>query len=367
MFFCFVFGLEPWLLPPAVEMIEALKAKGHQVKVIYAEYRGEQPDPKDYDSANTFNIIPKQSGYKRILTHTYLAKSVRELLSKNGVDILIACDILSLQAISGIRGVKKGYWGFEIANAPTKMRLSFDYYRALRFPAWVRGLNFFLAPSQSRVEKIRRRSGKKGPGEVIYNCRRYEERQLNQTQNKAAKLVYTGRVSEAQYIEEIIDAMALLPPEVTLHIAGPVSDTYARKLNEKINANAKIKGRTFLLGRLNREDVYALVNSADIGFVFYNTTMSDEAEDPAPNKLSDYIAGNIWIVGGPQAYIKYWLEERHAGVCINEINKTAIAGAIEKILSGDEFNDKAVLNKLYRNELNMDVQAEKLLTLVKGL
>ncbi len=367
MFFCFVFGLEPWLLPPAVEMIEALKEKGHQVKVIYAAYRGDLPDPKDYETTNTFEAIPKLSGYKRLFTHTFLKKSVQELISASKIDVVIACDILSLQAISGVGGVKKGYWGFEIANTPTKMRLSFDYYRALRFPAWVRGVDFFLAPSASRVEKISKRSGKKGPGEVIYNCRRHEEQSNGTTQSKGAKLVYTGRVSEAQYIEEIIDSMELLPAEVTLYIAGPASDIYNKKLKDKIDNNPSLARRIFLLGRLNREDVYDLINTADIGFVFYNTTMSDEADDPAPNKLSDYIAGNIWTVGGPQAYIKYWLEERHGGVCINEINKTEIAGAIKKILSGAEFKDKAVLNKLYLDELNMEVQAEKLLTLVKAL
>ncbi len=367
MFFCFVFGLEPWLLPPAAEMVEALKAKGHRVSVIYAQYRGEQPDAKDYSTAHTYAIVPRQSGYKRLLTHAYMAHSVKQLIKENRPDVLIACDILSLQAISGIDGIKKGYWGFEIANAPTKMRLSFDYYRALRFPAWVRGLDFFLAPSQSRVEKISKRSGRKGPAGVIYNCRRYEGHGVNHVPNREPRLVYTGRVSEAQYIEEIIDAMELLPAEVTLHIAGPSGEAYFKKLKDKIGSNPILAGRIFLPGRLSREDVYALIETADIGFVFYNTTMSDEAEDPAPNKLSDYIAGNVWTVGGAQAYIKYWLEERNAGICIMQINKEQIAGAIKQILSEDRFKNKGILNELYKNELNMDVQADKLLQLINNI
>ncbi len=364
MFFCFVFGLEPWLLPPAVEMVEALKAKGHKVKVIYAQYRGEQPNPKDYDAANTYSVVPKQIGYRRLLTYSYLAKAVQSLISADKPDVLIACDILALQAISGIKDMKKGYWGFEIVKKPAKMKLSFDYYRALRFPSWINGLNFFLAPSQSRVDKIRMRSGKQIPGEVIFNCRRFEERQHQHSESGGTKLVYTGRVSEAQYCEEIIDAMELLATEVTLTIAGPSSNEYFKKLKDKIDLNAVLAKRVHLPGRLSREDVYALVDSADIGFVFYNTEMSDEAEDPAPNKLSDYVAGDIWTVGGPQAYIKYWLEERNAGVCINVINKTEIADAIKKILSDGRFKDRKVLNDLYRNELNMDVQCDKLLQLV---
>jgi hypothetical protein len=45
--FCFVFGLEPWLLPPALEMAETLKWSGHNVKIIYAEYQGKIMDKED--------------------------------------------------------------------------------------------------------------------------------------------------------------------------------------------------------------------------------------------------------------------------------------------------------------------------------
>ena len=367
MFFCFVFGLEPWLLPPAVEMIEALKSRGHEVKVIYAEYRGEKPDAKDYNINNTLNIIPKQTGYKRLLTYTYLSKAVKDFQATNKIDILIACDILSLQAISGISGVKKGYWGFEIFSKPAKVKASFDYYRALRFPAWIMGLNFFLAPSESRVEKIKKRVGKQIPCEVIYNCRRYAMLKVNTSPSNETNIIYTGRISAAQYIEEIIGAMELVDKSLKLYLAGPASDDYSKKLKTMIDTNTLLKDRVFLTGRLSREDVYALTETASLGFVFYNEQMGDEAKDPAPNKLSDYIAAGIWTIGGPQAYIKYWLEERGAGVCIEEVHREDIALAINKIMSDAQFKDKTVLHDLYRNELNMGAQADKLLSLIKAL
>jgi hypothetical protein len=125
-----------------------------------------------------------------------------------------------------------------------------------------------------------------------------------------------------------------------------------------------LKGRIFLVGRLCREDVYSLINTADIGFVFYNGLMGDEAADPAPNKLSDYVAGNIWTIGGNQHYMKYWLEQRVAGICINEISKENIAAAINKILTENRFKNRKILADIYEQELNMDAQAGKLLSLV---
>ncbi len=367
MYFCFVFGLEPWLLPPAIEMADALRSKGHDVRMIYAQYQGTEPDIKDYDPANTYHIIPKQQGYRRFLTHRYLAKAVKKMLSARTVDIVIACDIISLQAISGISGVKKGYWGFEIVERPAKMKMSLYLYRASAFPGWVGKLDFFLAPSQSRIDKISTRCGKNLPHEVIYNCRRYEEKRDIHIQNNGCKLVYTGRVSATQYIEEIIDAVALLDESCKLYIAGPVGNEYKKLLQDKIDNNQVLHNRVFLFGRLSREDVYQLTENADIGFVFYNEQMGDEAKDPAPNKLSDYIAAGIWSVGGSQPYIKYWLEERNAGVCINNINGTAIAEGVRKILTDSKFKSKQVLYDLYRNELNMDAQADKLLALIKNL
>ncbi len=368
MFFCFVFGHEPWLLPPAVEMVEALKVQGHIVKIVYAEYLGAKPDSADYDNANTYEVVTKKAGWKRLLTHRYLASSTAKMLRNHKVDVLISCDILSLHALSSIntRAVCVGYWGFEIVEMPTKINISYSPYRAASFPRWLGRLNFCLAPSESRMKKMLDRLGREIPHQVIYNCRQLKRQTGASPEHKSVhvRLVYTGMISEAQYIEEIVDALELLDPAVTLSIAGPADPQYLEKLRSRIDGNPLLSGRVSLLGRLTREDVYKLIEDSDIGFVFYNAASNAGAADPAPNKLSDYIAGKIWVVGGSQPYIKDWLDARGAGVCIDAINKQAIAAAIQTIMMDKRFSDKAVLQHLYESELNMDIQARKLLTLV---
>ena len=365
MTFCFVFGLEPWLLPPAVEMIEALKSSGHGVKVIYAVYQGSKPDKKDFNTSDIFEIVSKHPGAKRLFIHHFIAASVKKLLAQSSVDVIIACDILSLQAVNEIKGPVKGYWGFEIVSRPEKMKLSLGIYRAFRFPAWVENCDFFLSPSESRGDKISARCKKNIPHEVIYNCRLLKEG-TGSVSGTPGKLVYTGRISETQYISEIIDAIALVPGNVELHLAGPVDAGYECTLVEKIKNNS-LSHKVFLLGRLSREDAYALIDTADIGFVFYNENMGPEAQDPAPNKLSDYIAGNTWTLGGDQPYMKYWLEERGAGLCIKTMDSKSIADGIKELLNAPQFKDKALLHQVYKNELNMYVQAEKLVMLVNTL
>jgi glycosyltransferase involved in cell wall biosynthesis len=366
--FCFVFGLEPWLLPPALDMIAVLKQQGHGVKIIYAEYQGKKPDPNDYDLSLTYDLIPKITGVRRLLTFVALSRAVKRFLAENKTDIVVACDIVSLQSVVRIAGVKKGYWGFEIVNRPSKIKLSLDFCRALYFPLWIKKMNFYLAPSLSRAQKIQNRLKSNVASAVIYNCRKLvnNSAQIDKSflKKDQYKLIYTGMISGSQYIEELVDAMELLGDHVTLTIAGPGNNDYCTKLRNKIAANPKLKDRVTMPGRLSREDTYDLINDGDIGIVFYNEKNGNEAADPAPNKLSDYIAGNLWVLGGGQEYIKYWLEGKGAGVSINEINKITIAAGINKLITDVRFNDKSILNTLYTNELNMHTQAVTFLKLI---
>lgn len=364
--FCFVFGLEPWLLPPALEMIAVLRSEGHQVTIIYAQYQGTPANKADFDMNIEHIVVSKQSGYKRLLQHLFIRNALQNIKAKGIIDTYIACDILALQALVGIKGVLKGYWAFEITYKPVKFKPSMDYYRALMFPTWISKLNFFMAPSVSRIQHITDRVTTNIPHEVLYNCRQYIP--TNPIGGQATpqiaphKLVYTGMISKDQYIEEIIDAIALLEIPVTLTLAGPCAPAYLAILKERIAASNKTKESVYLIGRVERMAAYELLAQSDIGFVFYNE--QDLTIDPAPNKLSDYIAANLWIVGGSQPYIKYWLEERAAGISIPSITSQYIAQAITQIATSEAFSNKNRLTDIYKNELNMNVQSEKLMKLV---
>ena len=356
-----IFGLEPWLLPPALEMEDSLRSKGHTAHIIYAQYTGIEPKAEDYNDTDTFEVIPRPQSLRRLWMASLLRKSVKKMIRACKPDVVIACDIIALQALQGVKGVKKGYWGFEI-YAPGRLKLSLSVYRDMAFPGWVRNMDFFLAPSPSRLEKIRDRSRSTAPGAVIWNCRRFNNTPASHKPGN--KLVYTGRVSATQYIEEMIDAMALLAPNIKLYIAGPASDEYMQRLKNKLEKEAQLNDRVFLLGRLSREEVYALNATADIGFVFYNEQECEDAKDPAPNKLSDYVAAGIWTLGGAQPYMQYWLNQRGVGLCIEPVDKYTIAEGVKKILTDQRYSDTSVLEHLYKTELNMDVQAEKLLALI---
>lgn len=372
--FCFVFGLEPWLLPPAVEMIEVLIREKHQVEIFYAVYSGASKESGDLNESWNTTIIHKKRGLKKLMVPFLLGEKLKNFVNKNQPDVIIACDPLSLQATMWAKPDKKiliGYWGFEIIENPQKFSPSADYYRAKMLPTWLNKCQFVLAPSESRLHKITKRCTEKILGEVIYNCRKLilygaqdpfwkNQMPLNDCE---IRLVYAGRISPTQYIEEIMEAISLLPSKIGLLIAGVADDNYLSKLTSYAKT-LNITSQVEFLGRLSREKTYSLIEYSDVGFVLYDSKSSAGASDPAPNKIGDYVAGNVWMIGSNQKYIYEWLEEKELGICINNIDPPSIAEAIHKILTNPKYSDKTLIKKIYTDSLNMNKQADKLLNVI---
>jgi len=367
--YCFIFGHEPWLLPPALEMVEVLRKNGNSVDIIYARYTGATPAEKDYDTALTFEIIENGGKVRRLLKHLYLAASFKKLQAQKKTDVVIACDILALQALATVNtSAKTGYWCFE--EPLSKNMLSLEYYRVSRLSSWINKLSFLIMPSPTREKWLKNKFGITIPSVVIYNCRQYKHEERKGLQGIPpfdTLCAYTGKISSTQYVDEIIGAIARQDNGTGLAIAGPADAEYYEQLKAKVNADENLKQRVIFLGRITRDEVYDLIAMSDIGFVLYGLDMNGQEIDPAPNKLGDYIAGESWVIGSGQEYLKYWLHGKGAGVCVDEINSHTLAAAIETISKDPQFSDKSVLRKLYQNELNMNVQGEKLEKLISTL
>lgn len=370
MTFCFVFGHEPWLLPPALEMVEVMKANGHTVHIIYAQNSGQVPDISDYNASYTFGTVPKKGGrLDKLLVHLRLRKIINKLQLNTKVDVLIACDIVALQAIANnFSGVKKGYWHFEMFYKPTSLS-SLYAYRYNRVRSWLGKLDFYFTPSKGRLVYLENQFNTRKPSTIVYNCKRYTEPApvtKNAYDKFRYKIIYTGRISAFQYISEIVAAMNHLPADACLIMAGPGDDKFIEELKLKIANDKSMSDRIFFLGRLSRDAAFELAVIGDIGFVLYDELPGMPTE-PAPNKIGDYFAAGTWMIGTNQEYIHHWLDEKGAGITVNEISEHTLAKAMNTILSGDKYTNKTVLQHVYRTEMNMDVQYDKLMKLIQSV
>jgi glycosyltransferase involved in cell wall biosynthesis len=360
----FALGIEPWLLPPAAEMGHALVAQGHDARAIYL---GEAPTAGE-EIGFPVTWTPRRQGLRRVMGTADLSTALRRALQEHGdPDVLIACDLVALHAARTVRARTRalGYWAFEIVEPPTSFRLSADAWRASRLPRWVHECDVLLAPSSSRLKHVRRFARSAARALVVPNCRCDRPHRADPVPMAEAhpvwrlrrRLVYAGRVSPTQYILEIVDALRFLPEDVGLVVAGIAFPEYRRELEEQVHRYG-LSDRCLLLERVSRAQTDTLVRQAMLGFVLYDSTADVGAADPAPNKVGDYAAFGVPMIGTRQDYLRYWLEERGTGLCVTEPAGQAIAAAVEALLNPERLERaRAACTAAAAGDLNMSVHA----------
>jgi len=310
----FIFGHEPWLLPPALEMVEALEDAGHR---LYIFYIGDIPKEGDFQFEE-FLRLPRQVGIKRLLMPFRLASIISQATSRGVPDFILACDVLALEALSYVTlppAVRTGYWAFEVNEIPRRFRLSADYYRALMFSRWISRLTLILAPSESRLAQLRRRCRKIGKSLIIFNSKRNGRRMMmpvaavvDHAMNSCdIKLVSSGRIDYGHGLMELVEALRLLPKNIGLFLAGGGNEEFRRRLQRRAE-EIQVASRFLLLPRLTRAENDFLLSRADIGVVIYEEAGCIARFDVAPNKLGDYVGGGLAIIGTDQPYLRHWVD-----------------------------------------------------------
>ena len=152
------------------------------------------------------------------------------------------------------------------------------------------------------------------------------------------KLLYIGAMFENRGIRHMVNAMPLLPEDYCLLLVGPVSATMARTLKDLVFMNG-LADRIFILQPVENRNVINVINSADIGLVFYNNaTLNDYY--CASNKLYEFIVCSKYVVTNDHPGLKETVEGNGFGQCIDTLNSSAIAQAVSKIgLNGKKFSN----------------------------
>lgn len=369
----FAVGIEPWLLPPVVEMGHALVMQGHEARAMYV---GEPPaagDELGFPAMRT----SRRRGVRRVMAAADLSTVLRRALRKeDGPDLVIACDLVALHAARSLRRRVRalGYWAFEIVEPPTSFRLSADAWRASRLGRWIRDCDVVLAPSASRLDRVTRFARSSARALVVPNCRCDQPHRSEPVATAEAhrvsrlprRLVYAGRVSPTQYMVQIVDALRFLPEDVGLVVAGIAFPEYRRQLEDHVQRHG-LSDRCLLLDRVSRAQTDGLVAQATLGFVLYDSAGDVGAADPAPNKVGDYAALGVPMVGTRQEYLRYWLEERGMGLCVTEASPEAIAAATRELLVPARLERaRASCTAAAESDLNMSVHATTLVQALQG-
>ncbi len=188
---------------------------------------------------------------------------------------------------------------------------------------------------------------------------------LDRTAGKIS-LVYSGSISEARGIVNIIEAMKILignPVKVHLYLIGPVdSREFNSKILNLIN-EYRLNERVSLTGRLPLEEVYNHYRKANIGLVVL--TPQENYLKSLATKIYEYMSCGLPVVASDFPLWKELVEGNNCGITVNPMNPEEIAGAVERLLSKPELMEEMGGNgiKAVREKYNWGLEENKLLGL----
>ena len=154
-------------------------------------------------------------------------------------------------------------------------------------------------------------------------------------------VIYQGAINKGRGIEEIIEAMTLLP-KISLVIAGGGDLLQeSQKRVEELNLN----GRVYFAGRLQISELHYITKKALAG-LSVEKDMGLNYRYALPNKLFDYMNAGIPVIVSASPEMKHIVKTYQTGIVIKETSPHAIAAAIQDLVDSPEIVNIFTQNSL---------------------
>ncbi len=166
-------------------------------------------------------------------------------------------------------------------------------------------------------------------------------------------------------IEETIEALAGLPEDHVLVLIGRyMNDEFENHINQQID-RLKLGKRVFYLGVRQAEEMIHLTSGADVGICVLDKARGNNRH-ALPNRLFDFIAARIPVVGSDTGDIGRVIENYDMGEVIDSRDPQQISAAIEKVLKKKKAGDYEVSLKTASMELSWDKEKDHYVKLVEN-
>ena len=171
---------------------------------------------------------------------------------------------------------------------------------------------------------------------------------------------YIGGISRIRGISLLVEAMQFT--QTKLQLAGELSDAYRMELSQ-----SKGWQQVIPRGHVAREEALEIKKSAFAGLVTFLPFPNHI--NAQPNKIFEYLASGIPVIGSNFPLWKILLEDQKIGLCVDPENPKAIAEAIEYLRSNPEIaREMGERGKqLILEKFNWSVEEEKLVHCYKSL
>jgi glycosyltransferase involved in cell wall biosynthesis len=171
-------------------------------------------------------------------------------------------------------------------------------------------------------------------------------------------VLYVGGITPERGIEQLVDAMPLVPDAHLVFLGGGGLEPQIRRRV----AECGIQGRTHFLGMVPSADVVPYTASATVGILStVPTNLNNRLA--LPNKIFQYMAASVPVVASDYPQIRDVVEGSQAGVVVDPTDIDALAAAIRGYTQDRERarRDGANGRRAVEERYHWDVAAETLL------
>lgn len=204
----------------------------------------------------------------------------------------------------------------------------------------VRRVDRMIAANEERADVVRDEYGAPLRPLVLMNCPEATKATVTRTlrsslpvaQRHSFVVVYQGGLAPGRGLDRLVSAMAWCDPEVVLALVGSPSMYSRGALANQVRA-CRLENRVFFLPPVDFGEVTAFISDADVGVVSYEDTSRNNYLC-APNKLFEYCAAGLAVVGCAFPPIVRVMREFPLGGLFDVADPTSIAHAIS-VLSRD--------------------------------
>lgn len=172
---------------------------------------------------------------------------------------------------------------------------------------------------------------------------------------------FVGGMSELRGITQMVDAIETVDARLTL--AG----SFTPAAYEEVLKARPGWAKTEHAGWLSREDVAALLGKTRAGLVLFHPARNHI--DAQPNKIFEYMAAGIPLIGSNFPLWKEIIEKEKVGLCVDPTDAKAVAQAMTQIL--DDPAEADAMGKRGRaaveTKFSWDAESQKLVDLYSRL
>lgn len=198
--------------------------------------------------------------------------------------------------------------------------------------------------------------------ETIFNYPMLDEIHFNSDWSKRSnEICYIGGLFPSRGIMELVKAMEQV--DWQLKLAGKYSSEQFREQLILEKGWSQVNE----LGFINRNGVTEVLNHSRIGICTLHPTPS--YLEAFPTKIFEYMAAGIPVIASNFALHKTIVEDNKCGICVNPLDPTEIAKAINSLIADQKTAEQMGLNgrKTVLEKYSWYTEGKKLLKLYDGL